>query len=63
MGRKAGSHRARYALYKGEDFLGIGTAEQLAERLGVTIKTIRWYASPACKRRDSKGNHLVAERI
>ena len=31
-----------FAIYKGEEFLDEGTAEELAERFGVTPKTIRW---------------------
>lgn len=62
MGRTKGRHISRYALWKGDKCIAIGTAGELAERLGVTVKTIWWYVSPACKRRD-KGNHLVAERI
>lgn len=62
MGRRRGGGHTRYALYKGERILCIGTADELANRLGVTVKTIRWYASPAAKRKDN-GNRLVAERI
>lgn len=51
-----------YALYKGERLLGIGTAAELAEKLGVTQKTIWWYASPAAKRRSGK-NATIAERL
>lgn len=62
MGRKRGRGRARYALWKGERLVGIGTADQLAAQRGVKPDTIRWLASPACKRRDN-GRHIVAERI
>ena len=36
--------RKEYAVYKGEEFVDLGTAEELAERLGSTKKTILWYA-------------------
>lgn len=62
MGRKRGRHIARYALWRGDQRLGIGTAQELADKLKVKVDTIRWYASPACQRRDN-GRHLVAERI
>lgn len=62
MGRKKGRHIARYALWRGDQCLGIGTAQELADKLKVKVDTIRWYASPASKRRDN-GRHLVAERI
>lgn len=57
-----GRDRIRYALWKGDQVLAIGTAKELAERFGVTVKTIRWLASPAARRRDT-GKRLVAERI
>lgn len=62
MGRTKGRGTARYALWKGDRCLGIGTAYELAERLGCKPETIRWHATPAAKKRD-KGNRLVAERI
>ena len=57
-----GRSRIRYAMWKGDQVIAIGTAKELAERFGVTVKTIRWLASPAAKRRDT-GKRLVAERI
>lgn len=62
MGRKAGGGSSRYILWKGDEIVAIGTARQLAEKLGCSVRTIYWYVSPACKRRDN-GNRLVAERI
>lgn len=62
MGRKAGGGRTVYCLYRGNEVVGTGTAEQLAQTLGVRPDTIRWLSSPANKRRD-KGNRLVAERV
>ena len=59
MGRRS---RARYVLWKGDQCVGIGTAPELAERIGCNPRTIRWYANPSAKKRD-KGNRLVAERI
>lgn len=60
MGRK--SH-ARYAIWKGDECLGIGTAEELAEKFGVTKKAIWWWASADNKKRDKKHKRMVAERI
>lgn len=53
---------ARYAIWKGDRCIAVGTAKQLAERLGVTVRTIYWLVSPSAKRRD-KGNSMVAERL
>lgn len=62
MGRNRGGGMSRYAVWKGDECIAIGTAAELAERFGVTVKTIRWWASPAAKRRDN-GKCKVAERI
>lgn len=54
----------KYALYRGDTLLGIGTASQLARRHGCKRETILWYAYPACRRR-AKGspNRIYATRI
>lgn len=45
-----------YALYKGDEFIDIGTKVELAEKLGVDTKTIGHYSTPAYQRRnDYKG--------
>lgn len=43
-----------YALYKGEELLGIGTPYQLAEQLNVKIETIKYYGTEAYKKKLSK---------
>ena len=60
MGRR--SH-ARYAVWKGDECLGVGTVAELAEKFCVNKRTIYWWASAACKKRDIKHNHKIAERI
>ena len=40
-----------YALYKGENIVGIGTLEELANQKGVQIRTIKFYLTPTYKRR------------
>lgn len=39
-----GRREKEYAVYKGEEFIDIGTAKELAERFNTTVKTIQWYA-------------------
>lgn len=34
-----------YALYKGDDFINIGTPEELAKFIGVKVRTIYFYAT------------------
>ena len=53
-------HRKEYALYKGEEFLDIGNAKELAEKYGLREKTIYW--KKCCKRWNSikhKGGYVV----
>lgn len=43
--------QAIYALYKGDTFLNVGTAKELAEWWGVAVNTILFYChSKRCKR-------------
>ena len=50
MGRKKSNFE--YALYRGDEFLDIGTASFLADKFGLSEKTIRWLAY--CKRAKNK---------
>ena len=40
-----------YAIYKGEKFLCEGTSKECADYLGVKVDTVRWWNSPANKKR------------
>lgn len=60
--RRSGADRVRYALWKGDKCLGVGTAQELADKLCVEVKTIYWYASTSCAKRN-RGNRTTAERI
>ena len=40
-----------YALYKGDELLGIGTVKELAQQFNVTPGTIRWYGFPTYQKR------------
>ena len=48
-----------YALYKGDEFLQIGTIKELAEYLNVKPKTIQFYASPTYQKRNKGNNYIV----
>lgn len=43
--------RKLFALYKGDTFIDIGTAEELAHKRNVQPKFIRYLSTPANKRR------------
>lgn len=47
-----------YALYKGDEFLCMGTIKEIAKKMGVSERTIRFYSSPVYQRRGrgEKGN-------
>lgn len=38
-----------YALYKGDNFLDIGTIKDLSKRYNISVKTLRWYSTPCYK--------------
>lgn len=40
---------AEYALYKGDNFLDIGTIKELSKRYNISVKTLRWYSTPCYK--------------
>lgn len=60
MSRKAKKYFKQYALYKGEEFIDIGNAKELAERVGTTVNTILWYAgSNRYKSKEHKRGYVV----
>lgn len=52
-----------YALYKGDEFLTLGTKQDLANYLNVSIRTIEFYSSPTYRKRNNKGNCYIVIRI
>ena len=40
-----------YALYKGDEFIAVGTAKELALRMNVQIGTIKFWSSPTYHKR------------
>ena len=55
----------KYAVYKGEELLAIGTSYQLAEHFNVKRETVKWWASPTNRRKveAGKGKRKVAVRL
>jgi len=55
----------QYAVYKGDDFIFMGTLEEVAERLGVSIKSVKWMATPAAKKRADKpgSTKMIVEKV
>lgn len=48
-----------YALYKGDELLGIGTIKELSEELGVLPETIYFYKSSTYAKRGPGKNRRV----
>lgn len=44
-GRKTGKAIVDYALYKGDEFLDIGSADYLSNKWGLTKKSLYWLAT------------------
>ena len=51
-----------FAIYKGDEFIDLGTLEYLASSLGVRKETILFYSTPTYKRRIKK-NGLIVFRV
>ncbi|MBS4200294.1 hypothetical protein KHA93_11695 [Bacillus sp. FJAT-49732] len=50
-----------YGIYRGDEFVTVGTLKECAEHLGVKENTIRFMTTPSyAKRRKDDGNSLVA---
>ena len=54
-----------YAIYKGDQFIDVGTMKELSKRQHKSIKTLHFYASKAYRRReDPKGNnHYIVIKV
>ena len=51
-----------YALYRGDELLGIGTAKELAKERNVKESTIKWYATKSAHNR-YKTQGLIAIKL
>ena len=56
--------KIEYALYKGDEFLDLGTKEYLAKKYNVKPHTIVFYASPSYKERcKNNKDKLICEKL
>ena len=58
-----GRHKSVYAVYKGDEFIDLGTAEELSKKLNMTVKTIQFLATKAHHNRATSDNWMLAIRI
>ena len=61
--RKSKAYYGDYAVYKGDELIIIGTAEECAERLNVNAKYIRWLSTPSVVKRHDSTNKMIAIKI
>lgn len=50
-----------YAVYKGDEFVTISTADECAKELGVKLETIKWLCTPTAKKRQGKNSIVVVK--
>jgi len=48
-----------YALYRGDEFIDLGTAEELARKRGVSKNTIIFISSPTYKKRHKEYDRVI----
>lgn len=48
-----------YASYRGDDLIGIGTIEEIAELMNVSVNTAYFYTSPAHRKRRNEDGIIV----
>lgn len=60
--RMRGRPTKEYAIYKGDEFIAIGTIKELAEKTGYSETTLRYCTHPASRRRN-KGNRLIVIQV
>ena len=52
-----------YALYRGDEFVDVGTARELARRRHVKADSIRYLASAAYMRKSHAGDCVIAYNV
>lgn len=57
--RKDRSKMRQYALYKGDRFVDLGTADYLAGVMGIKSQTVRFLATPTYAKRRTEGCAIV----
>ena len=52
-----------YAIYKGDEFLFMGTREECAKYLKVKVETISFYSTPSHYKRGKSNNRVVVIKV
>ena len=45
-----------FALYKGDELLAMGTKREIAEKLGISVRSVTCYGTPSYARRTSEAH-------
>lgn len=53
---------AMYALYRGDEFVDVGTADEIAKRRGIKPESVKWMSTPSYRKR-GREDKLTAYRI
>ena len=50
-----------YALYKGDELLAMGTKDEIAKQLGISVRSVTYYGTPSYAKRTNEkyGRRLV----
>lgn len=48
-----------YVAYKGDKVLGVGTIQELADKLGYTYKNMKYKSYPAAHRKAKEGSNAI----
>ena len=56
---KKRSNERIYAVYKGDEFIDVGTKKEISKNLGCSIDTISFYQSPAHKKRIKNSDKAI----
>lgn len=57
------ARRQIYAVYRGDENLGDGTADELAKKFGMKADTVRNMSAPRFHRRNQSGKRLIVIKL
>lgn len=46
--------KPEYAFYKGDELVIIGTVDEIAEKLNIKTRSVRWYSTPSARKRSKR---------
>ena len=50
-----------FALYKGDELLAMGTKREIAEKLGISVRSVTCYGTPSYAKRTSENARRLVE--